>query len=209
MRAVGRKRWNDTELEKVIRSIAQDLGHFPTCSELGEIGRLDVANRIARSGGFRHWSAVTGIPRVMSDSDKGWAGEDAAAKRLEELGFAVTAQDGVKCPFDLLVDGILRVDVKAANYQEYGHSKGWFYRIGKQPQADMILLWQLDTKHFYSLPWYLCPFTNVTISTTGGKYVAYRNSVDVIKRMVSMRQQEREHMKPSALAAVNHAETSP
>lgn len=201
MRSAARQRWTDAKLEKVIRGIARDLGHFPSTSELYAMGRSDVANRISKSGGFRHWSAVIGIPRVMSDSDKGWAGETAASKRLEELGFAVTAREGVKCPYDLLVDDILRVDVKTASYCEYGRSTGWFYRIGKQPQSDMILLWQLDTQDFYAIPWYLCPFTNVTLSKNGGKYVAYRNNADVIKSMVSMREHERSHMKPSVLTA--------
>lgn len=205
MKSTGRTRWTDAKLEEAIRGIASELGHFPSNAELSEMGRLDVANRITRSGGFRHWASLTGIPHVSSDSNTGWAGEDAAAHRLEALGFTVTAREGVKCPYDLLVDGVLRIDVKAASYQEYGRTKGWFFRIGKQPQADMIMLWQLDKGIFYAIPWYLCPFTNVTISRSGGKYVAFQDNVDVIRKMVFVRRREQEQMKPSVLMAADHS----
>ena len=207
MQAVESKRWDDAKRETVIRNIAQELGYFPSNTELRNMGRGDVANQIAKNGGFLHWSKITGIPRVMSDSDTGWAGEEAAAARLEKLGFTVTFRNGVKCPYDFLVNDILRVDVKAARYKEYGYSKGWFYHIGKQPQADVILLWQLDTRDFFPLPWYLCPFTNITVSRSGGKYVAFRNNVDVIVKMISTRQQEKRCMRPSVLLSGYDATT--
>ena len=141
MQAVGRKRWSNTELERAVRDIARELGHFPSSTELRAMGRGDVAGQIAKNGGFLHWSRVTGIPRILSDSDTGWAGEKAAATRMEALGFTVTFGNGVKCPFDFLVDAILRVDVKAANYREYGHSKGWFlpYREAAASRLDSTL----------------------------------------------------------------------
>jgi|GEM_PF-2495214 len=184
--------WSETAIENDLRLIANAVGHFPSCRELAEMGRGDLANQVSKRGGFLNWSKRIGIGRQTSESDVGWEGEEAAASRLESLGFSVVRRDGVKCPFDLLVDNVLRVDVKAARFCRYGYCSGWFYRSGKHPQSDVILLWQLDTQNFYVLPWFRCPTTNITVSQDGGKYAPYRNNVALIREMVALRKVERD-----------------
>ena len=91
-----------------------------------------------------------------------------------------------------MVNGTVRVDVKSAKYAEYGPCKGWFYRIGKVPQADVIALLQTDTGTVYWLPWYKCPTSNVTISRDGGKYAAFKDNWSVLRTVSDLRQKERE-----------------
>lgn len=181
------RRWTDDYFEAEVREASSLLGHFPTNSELLGMQRSDLSNEIVRRGGFIHCAQMLNIPRLHSDSDTGWEGERAAATRLSELGFEVTASEGVRCPFDLLIENVLRVDVKATRLMRYDNSTGWFYRLGKQPQADLILLWQLDQKNYYALPWYVCPTTNITISRGGGKYLRFLNNDGIIREMVEMR----------------------
>jgi hypothetical protein len=188
-----RRRWKDEVFECEIREAAASLGHFPTRSELDDMQKGALANEIVRRGGFIECARLFGIPRIWSDSDTGWEGERVAAQRLTELGFQVAVPGAVKCPFDLLIDQVLRVDVKSARLCQYQQSVGWFYRIGKHPQADLILLWQLDEAGFYALPWYICPRTNVTISRDGGKYAAFRNNDQVIREMVELRRGEHQN----------------
>jgi len=98
-------------------------------------------------------------------------------------------------------EGQLRVDVKAARHASYGADSGWFYRLGKVPQADLILLWQLDTGDFYALPWFVCPRTNITISTDGGKYAPYLNNLQIIREMLAAREAEKNRLRE--IAAMN------
>lgn len=198
---VMRKTWDDEQVEAEVRRIADGLGHFPSNTELVGMGRNDLSNQISRRGGFLHWAAKIGIDRQRSGSDTGWAGEAQVMSLLTELGFAVQRPMGVKCPFDILVNDLLRVDVKAARRAQYGACVGWFYRLGKVPQADLILLWQLDTGDFYALPWFICPRTNITISSNGGKYAAYHNNLDVIHEMLTAREAERDRLR--AIASMN------
>jgi hypothetical protein len=100
----------------------------------------------------------------------------------------------VKWPFDLLVNKVLRVDVKSANFACYGASKGWFYRMGKAPQADLIALHQLDTGKTYWIPWNIIPHSNVTISTDGGKWARYKESIWIVQSMLEPRQAEVEKL---------------
>jgi len=194
-----RRHWTDEAVEAELRQLCQALGHFPSNSELRSMGRNDLAVQVSRRRGFVYWSVRVGTPRRESDSDTGWRGEDEAARSLQERGFTVTRRAGVTWPFDLLLEGVLRVDVKATRLHRYGHSLGWFYHIGKQPQSDLILLWQLDTGDFYAIPWYLCPRTNVTISQNGGKYAPFRNNILVIREMIAVRKEEERRMAPGLL----------
>jgi hypothetical protein len=189
-----RRRWDESTFTAEIKEIANALGHFPTNRELMVCGRGDLANQIGRRGGFIQCSKDIGFNRLHSDSDTGWAGEGEAMEKLAELGFTVSVRDGIKSPFDLLISGIVRVDVKSARFHAYGCSRGWFYRLGKYPQADLIMLWRLDEKDFFALPWFVCPPSNITITPTGGKYAAFHNNVDVIHRMVSWREAERREL---------------
>ena len=188
-----RRRWTSDFFESELRDVASVLGHFPSRSELDDMGRQDLASEIGRRGGFIQCSEVFGLPRVRSDSDKGWEGEAAAAQRLVELGFGVTLRETVKCPFDLLVDDVLRVDVKSARLYRCKRCAGWFYRIGKHPQADLILLWRVDEEDYFALPWYVCPRTNITLSRGGGKYSEFYNNDQLIRDMVEPRRIEQQH----------------
>lgn len=178
-------------IEAAIREAAATTGIFPSAQQLRRIGRNDLANSISRRGGFIHWSERLGIARADSDSDFGWSGEIAFQKLLESRGYQVVRSSAVKAPFDLLVDDVLRVDVKTANKATYGTGSGWYYRIGKIVQADLVVLYQFDTGEFYGLPWHSCNATNITVSAGGGKYAAYRNNWDLILKMIEMRKQER------------------
>lgn len=98
------------------------------------------------------WAKRLGLKRRHSDSDTGWDGEIALTGKLRREGFSTVRETNVKSPHDLLVEGIVRIDVKSARYAEYGACRGWFYRIGKTPQADIIALYQIDEGDCYFIP---------------------------------------------------------
>ncbi len=177
-------------IEDQLRGIVAGTGLMPTNSELQQMGRCDLSNQISRKGGFVFWANRIGATRTHSDSDTGWLGESEVSKILRDRGFEVFKPKGVKCPYDILVNGVVRIDVKSARYAEYGKHKGWFYRIGKMPQADIIALYQIDTGNCYILPWEICPKTNVTVARGGGKLERYINRYDLLSRLVETRKAE-------------------
>ncbi len=146
-----------SELGKIIEA----TGRMPSSPILHEMKRSDLSSQISKRGGFEEWAKRMGVSRAHSDSDTGWDGEIAFMKRLSENGFSPERTKSIKSPYDICVNGIVRIDVKAANYAEYGVCKGWFYRIGKDAQADILALYQLDTESVYMLPWNICPKSNI------------------------------------------------
>ena len=188
---VPRTKWTDEVIEQELRVIIEATGSFPTNTVLCSIGRFDLASAMVKSGGFVKWSEKFGVQR-QSDSDFGWAGEEAFAKLCRSVGLETTRVTGVRSPYDLLILDTLRVDVKTASFAQYGKkSGGWFYGIGKYPQADLIVLYQADTGDFFGLPWWVCPTSNVTIRRIDGMYARYLNNWRLIERMIDVRQQER------------------
>lgn len=182
--------WTDEKIEADLRAIADGIGSFPTNSELLNLGRGDLSNAINKSGGLIAWAIRLGMQRKWSDSDFGWEGEGAVTDMFIVNGHRAT-RTTVKAPFDILVDDVLRVDVKTAKLATYGKSSGWYYRLGKIPQADLVLLYQADTGEFYGLPWHVCPTGNVTINNGASKYAAYKNNWPLIRSMIGIRMAER------------------
>ena len=189
-----RKTWTEAMISDRIMENYRITGLMPTNQYLKETGQCDLVGQISKKGGFLKWAERLGLAREHSDSDTGWDGEKRVQEILESAGFQVERCTAVKWPFDLLVNKVLRVDVKSANFACYGASKGWFYRMGKAPQADLIALHQLDTGKTYWIPWNIIPHSNVTISTDGGKWARYKESIWIVQSMLEPRQAEAEKL---------------
>lgn len=187
------KEWTITLVEKEITDISKRLGYFPSHQELLSFKRSDLSNKIVKTGGFLYWSDKIKIPRRQSDSDFGWRGEDKFIENYSHK-YTFTKNEGARSPYDLIINGTLRVDIKTANYVEYGSCRGWFYRIGKYTQSDAVILYQYDTNNFYIIPWFLTIKTNITISVGGGKYKKFFNNFDLIDDMIRVREKEQRNL---------------
>lgn len=179
-----RTQWTDELIELELRKFSESIGHFPTITELRTAVRNDLGCAATKRKSLIDWSNQIGVSRSDSDSDFGWRGEEMFLGMLATQGIAAARSTAVKAPFDILADSILRIDVKTAKFAEYGACRGWFYRIAKDPQADLIILLQADTRDFYALPWPACPTSNVTISRDGGKYAKFKNDWPRIRGMI-------------------------
>jgi hypothetical protein len=167
--------------------VAAVLGHFPSVAELGGLNRYDLSNAICKHGGSLFWSDKTGIPRRHSDSDTGWEGERAVLGLLKKHGFEVDERQGMKCPYDLIVNQRVRCDVKTARQATYGLNTGepwsaWFYRIGKAVQSDIVILYRSDLDDCFVLPWWRVGETNITISPNSPKYNAFHNNFGLLRQ---------------------------
>jgi hypothetical protein len=182
--------WTDELFKSRIHDAVLKYGRLPSAPIMQREGLGDLCSEIGRRGGMLRIAKEMGLEREHSDSDTGWDGEVELSEILSAQGFEVTRPTGVKSPHDLCVDDCVRLDVKSAKYAVYGASRGWFYRIGKTPQADIVALFQLDTKDCFYLPWTICPTTNISLSVTGGKYAAFKNRTDVLRLIIESRKDE-------------------
>jgi beta-lactamase class A len=73
-----------------------------------------------------------------SETYRGRAVEEQAVQFLERSGFKVEHQRAAKCPFDIMVNGSVRVDVKAARLNSAG--KYTFGTKKPRPTCDVYML---------------------------------------------------------------------
>jgi hypothetical protein len=185
-----RTRWSDDLIKTQLLEIYSTLGRMPTNSDLASWRKGNLSNAIVSRGGFLFWASKLGIPRVFSDSDVGWLGEEEVSSILTSKGYLISQRKAMKTPYDIIVNGLIRIDVKSAKYAEYGASTGWFYRVGKDVQSDIVCFFQMDTKDMYFVPWKYCPSSNVTITKTGRKYKDFKNRFDIIDESLKIRSHE-------------------
>ena len=175
-----RRRWTDELVLSEVKEIGIAIGKFPSRQDLENMGRGDLGNAIAKRGGFMHWAKISGFGRASSASDTGWQGEKEFADMCLARGLKIQNREGVKCPYDLVVNDRVRIDVKSARMANYGAGKGWYYRIGKYVQADVVVLYQLDTGDFYALHWARVGTTNITVSLDSEKLRRWKNNWGVV-----------------------------
>lgn len=179
-----RKVWTNKIIEEEIKKISSSLNHFPSVNELRELGRNDLMCAITKRGGFYFWSEKLGIKRVENNAtDFGLSGEVAVLKILKENGFKAEPKQRFKSPYDILVNDLIRCDVKTTKFSIYSKTnKGWYFRIGKEPTCDFVILYRIDINDLFVIPWYDCPHTNITISENLGKYSEYQNNFSKLKK---------------------------
>jgi len=187
---MARTQWTEAMIADRIMENYRNTGMFPTVSYLKRTGQNDLSCKIVKTGGYEKWAARLGLQREHSDSDTGWAGEIEVMELLQKHWGNVKRSSAVKAPFDLLINDVVRVDVKSARFAKYGPCSGWFYRLGKVPTSDVIALYQLDTKEVYWIPWNRVPTSNITITKTGGIYAMFRNNIDIVRKMLATREAE-------------------
>ncbi len=180
-----RAAWTEDRIEKETLALIGELGHFPSTTELKTMRRFDLSNALCRNGGMIAWSKRLGYERAVSDSDVGWDGEEDVKAILESKGFSVGRSKEVKAPYDLLVNGRVRIDVKTASQATYNLNTGqpwsaWFYRIGKKVQSDIVILYRKDERDCFILPWWQVGTTNITISPKSPKYGRFKDRYDIV-----------------------------
>lgn len=184
-----KSKWSDEIIVAELRQLIGTTDFMPTFGYIRSSGRNDLACAITKRGGWKKFSQLMNVPMTPSDTLKGWAGEDVTEEWLYKQGYEVSRQP-TRAHFDILLNGILRVDVKAASYAKYGNSSGWFYRMGKIITADVVICARMDKGDFYVFPWFRVPSTNLTITPTGKAHSHYLNNTRVIEAMLANRKKE-------------------
>jgi hypothetical protein len=121
------------------------LDRMPTADELKSIGRNDLHIKISRTKKYSGWAEELGLALKSCETRTGQKYEGVAEEMLSSRGYAVERMS-TKYPYDLLVNGHLKVDVKVAKpYMLRGESRVHTFGINKVKQTcDVYQLIALD-----------------------------------------------------------------
>ena len=126
----GRETWTDKRIESELRDHIKRFGHMPSFIDLvRSSGNTRLANKVAKTKGFRGWAEVLGVDSKDSGPTTGGQWEEHEAAYWRARGWTVERQ-AYKAPFDLLLscaERSIRVDVKSAHWATYDVMSGFVF----------------------------------------------------------------------------------
>lgn len=126
-----------SELIKSIELL--EIKRMPTGSELKSIGRNDLHLKIGRTKTYRGWAAELGLQLKSSCTLDGQYLEDRIEKMIKYKGYSVERMS-TKYPYDLLVNGSVKIDVKLSNPNIMRGSRVHTFGISKsEPTCDLYI----------------------------------------------------------------------
>lgn len=182
--------WTDELIKERILEVVDFHGYsrMPTMKEIEDYyGNTALTKKIGVSGGFEAWANKLKLSRKPCESVLAAQYEKLAKKTLEEKGFNCELTS-VKHPYDILVNGGVKIDVKVSNLVAIGDSKAYTFNLEKkQPTCDLYVAYCLDENKEIAKT-YIIPSRVLTgqcqlsLGKDNSEYDIYLNRWELIKR---------------------------
>ena len=179
--------WTDELVQDRILNCVSTLGlkRMPSRQELHDFYGSDaLTNKIRRSGGYYDWATRLGLPMKESETQTGKTGETRAKELLEQHGFYVQRMS-TRYPYDLYVNGCVKVDVKTAHpTKTSGTAKCYSFGLSKKcPTCDVYFLLALtpNGEKVYIVPSSINQ-TQICMGEGASIYDKYRDRYDIVQR---------------------------
>jgi hypothetical protein len=141
------KHYTENDISQLIIETTKtmNINRMPSRSEISKMpfgGSLH--NAIVRSGGYEYWAKRMKLAIKESETKTGRMYEKIAHKYLEKLGYEVE-QMSIKHPYDLLVNGAIKTDVKVGKAHTYSGSRWHTFGINKKKATcDLYIIYAID-----------------------------------------------------------------
>jgi maleate cis-trans isomerase len=145
-------RWTDELVKEEIYKImkALNIKRMPSRSEMKSVRKDDaLSNKIAKTGGFRHWAKKLNLTLKECETNIGQDYEKLVKVMIQEKGYEVKSMT-TKHPYDLLVNQNIKIDVKVARpYVSKINSKYHTFNLEKKyPTCDIYVFVCLDEEEY-------------------------------------------------------------
>lgn len=166
-----------SELLQCIRIL--NINRMPTSTELKTLGRNDLHLKVSRTKKYSGWAECLGLERKMSETLSGQTYEAVITSELEARGHHVERMS-TKFPYDLLINGTVKVDVKAGHaYMMRGESRVHSFGINKkEPTCDIYIILALSENEYIERTFIIPSHHLKVISLCIGAESKYNRFVD-------------------------------
>lgn len=184
--------WTEEMIADGINRIASTFSpkRMPSNREVIEHeGNYKLAVAIQKHGGYAYWADRLGLERKYSETFLGVEGEKTIAEVLNAKGFDVKTTT-TRHPYDLLVNGCVKVDVKTAKTSYIRGCPIHAYRLAKRDHTcDFYIFYEYDTLRVYVVPAHKCQGqVQVEMGYNSKLYAKYLGAFDLIKEASDMYQ---------------------
>jgi hypothetical protein len=186
------KKWTEREIIESILAAKKALcvDYMPSKKEIKVVlGNESLANAITRHGGFEYFQQKLNLKKKQSDTLTGDINELYIKQLLEERGYSVE-KTKPRHPYDLLVNGIVKIDVKSANpipSKVRGMNEFVFSIKNEQPKCDLFVFVKIfkEKKDLFIIPSHFIKQSQLGIGETS-KYEKYLNRFDYIDQYIQL-----------------------
>ena len=189
-----KEKWDSEKIESSLKQMIQKTGqsYMPTHSEMIEFfGNNKLCNAVRRHGGTKYWAEKIGFAQKQCESKTGSDYEQIFCNQVIEK-FNVDAQlTPIRYPYDVLVDGSVKVDVKSGCTVGSG-SKYYSFNLEKALQTcDIFAVYCLD-ENMNQAKMYIIPAsvlsgkTQLAFGILKTKYSIYENRWDILNEFISL-----------------------
>lgn len=180
-------KWTDELIKDHIKEVMKKLNinRMPTGDELKEVGMNALHCKISRTKKYSGWAEELGLDlKSGSQTRKGTKYEDFVASWLEGKGFSVE-RTSHKHPYDLQVDGCVKIDVKVSSpYVTKSGTSFIFSGMKGMPTCDIYILVTLTLlDHIENI--YVIPSHNIqqqSLNLREKYYPKYKYKWETIKQ---------------------------
>ena len=136
--ASRKTRWSDDAIKEALQYMISKTGQntLPTYEEIRQFyGNYKLSNAIRRNGGPAKFAKELGIKVKDCESQLGFNYEDFFMDEMQKSNHMCTHVNVLKdaYPYDVLVDGSVKVDVKVSRkFGNYGSSPYYTFNIEKR-----------------------------------------------------------------------------
>jgi hypothetical protein len=186
-------KWTDelieSELKKCI-SVLQ-VNRMPTADELKQIGRNDLHCKISKTKKYSGWASELGLEMKHCETRMGNQYEDLVKAKIEQCGFKVISMT-TKHPYDLLVNNVLKIDVKVGRAHNHFEARAHTFALNKKyPTCDLYICVALNEKEeierYFIIPSKFVQMVTLNIGKNS-KYNEFVNRWGYIKRFINLHQ---------------------
>lgn len=178
-------KWTHDNIKKEIYKVMKTLNinRMPSTEEIKLVtNNSALTNAIRRHGGYLYWANELKLEQSNCNTRVGMDGEYAIKSILEGIGYRVEKMS-VKHPYDLLVNGNIKIDVKTSN--KYTSNSGWssysFNLEKRNPTCDIYVLICNDDNKKLVIPSKYLKQTQVCITDNESKYEHFKDKWEYVE----------------------------
>lgn len=145
---LSRSRYSEEQIIAEIEKVrcALNIDHMPSRSEINLVTKATwLTNIVMKTGGFRFWAERLNLKIKDSETEFGYKYEKITQEHLIEMGHKAELTP-VKFPYDILVDGVTKIDVKAGNKYHCPTGTSWFtFNLeAVYPKCDFLITYCIE-----------------------------------------------------------------
>lgn len=187
------KKWTEQTIKTAILEVmkAGGLSRMPSRSEMYDLtGDNRLLNAVAKSGGFSRWAETIGVEMKSSDTLLGLRYEQVAIDMLQANGFECR-WTSVKHPYDILVNDVLKIDVKVSRETMVRGCKVFSFRLAKSMQTcDLYICFCVEgdsvAKTLLIPSQVVSGNVQLCLGAKNSKYNKYQDRWDYVERFVKL-----------------------